>query len=118
MQILASSPLLAAVPTSDALEVCPGGSWTAANVAALETLSGALAPQLDRSTAVTLDMTGVRELDTIGAWLIAAGYAEPEMRKPRPEESDMLFTAEPPTNPVNPPKRRRRSDLDRRRSQS
>src|SRR5947209_11176073 len=70
MQILASSPLLAAVPTSDALEVCPGGSWTAANVAALETLSGALAPQLDRSTAVTLDMTGVRELDTIGAWLI------------------------------------------------
>ena len=61
----------------------------------------------------------VREVSSsIGAWLIAAGYAEPEMRKPRPEESDMLFTAEPPTNPVNPPKRRRRSDLDRRRSQS
>src|SRR5437868_3908300 len=70
MQILASSPLLAAVPTSDALEVRPGGSWTAANVAALETLFAALAPQLERSTAVTLDMTGVCELDTIGAWLI------------------------------------------------
>jgi len=52
MQILATSPLLAATPTGDALEVRPGGSWTAANVATLETLSAALAPQLDRSTVV------------------------------------------------------------------
>jgi phospholipid/cholesterol/gamma-HCH transport system permease protein len=70
MQILATTALLAATPTGDALEVRPGGAWTAANVATLETLSAALAPQLDRSTAVTVDMTEVRELDTLGAWLI------------------------------------------------
>ena len=70
MQILATSPLLAATPSGDALEVRPGGSWTAANVTTLESLSAALAPQLDRSTAVTVDMTEVRELDTLGAWLI------------------------------------------------
>src|SRR6266567_140530 len=70
MQILATSPVLAAIPTGNALEVRPGGSWTAANVATLETLSAALAPQLDRSTAVTVDLTEVRELDTLGAWLI------------------------------------------------
>ena len=70
MQILPTTALLAATPTGDALEVRPGGAWTAANVATLETLSAALAPQLDRSTAVTVDMTEVRELDTLGAWLI------------------------------------------------
>jgi phospholipid/cholesterol/gamma-HCH transport system permease protein len=70
MQILATSPVLAATPIDDAIEVRPGGSWTAANVATLESLSAALAPQLDQSTAVTVDMTEVRELDTLGAWLI------------------------------------------------
>jgi phospholipid/cholesterol/gamma-HCH transport system permease protein len=52
------------------LELRPGGSWTAANVTTLETLSAALAPQLERSAEVTVDMTEVRELDTLGAWLI------------------------------------------------
>ncbi len=70
MQILATSALLAATPNGDALELRPGGSWTAANVATLETLSASVAPQLGRSTAVTVDMTEVGELDTLGAWLI------------------------------------------------
>jgi phospholipid/cholesterol/gamma-HCH transport system permease protein len=48
----------------------PGGSWTAANVATLESLSGSVAAQLDRSKTVRLDMAGVRELDTLGAWLL------------------------------------------------
>jgi phospholipid/cholesterol/gamma-HCH transport system permease protein len=70
MQILATSPLLAATPTGNALEVRPGGSWTAANGTKLEILSAAVAPRLDRSTSVTVDMTEVRELDTLGAWLL------------------------------------------------
>jgi phospholipid/cholesterol/gamma-HCH transport system permease protein len=70
MQILATSAVLAVIPNGDALELRPGGSWTAANVATLETLSAAAAPQLERSTAVTVDMTEVGELDTLGAWLI------------------------------------------------
>ncbi len=69
-RILATSPVLAATPAGDVLEVRPGGSWTAANVTTLETLSAALAPQLERSAEVTVDMTEVRELDTLGAWLI------------------------------------------------
>jgi phospholipid/cholesterol/gamma-HCH transport system permease protein len=61
MQILASSALLAATPIGDTLKVCPGGSWTTANVTTLEALSAALAPQLEQSTAVTVDMTDVRD---------------------------------------------------------
>jgi phospholipid/cholesterol/gamma-HCH transport system permease protein len=52
------------------LELQPGGSWTAANVTTLEALSDSVAAQLDRSKVVKVDMAGVRELDTLGAWLI------------------------------------------------
>jgi phospholipid/cholesterol/gamma-HCH transport system permease protein len=67
---LAFPPLLTVTPSGDALELRPAGSWTAANVTALEALSDAVAPQLDRSKAVKLDMAEVRELDTLGAWLL------------------------------------------------
>jgi phospholipid/cholesterol/gamma-HCH transport system permease protein len=67
---LASPPLLSAIPSGDVLELRPGGSWTAANVTSLEALSGAVAEQLDRSKSVKLDMADVRELDTVGGWLL------------------------------------------------
>jgi phospholipid/cholesterol/gamma-HCH transport system permease protein len=67
---LTSAPQLTATASGDALELRPGGSWTAANVATLEVLSGAVTAQLDRSNTVRLDMAGVRELDTLGAWLL------------------------------------------------
>jgi phospholipid/cholesterol/gamma-HCH transport system permease protein len=67
---LAAAPQLTATASDDVLELRPGGSWTAANVATLEALSGAVTAQLDRSKAVRLDMAGVRELDTLGAWLL------------------------------------------------
>ncbi|MGB8398387.1 ABC transporter permease [Bradyrhizobium sp.] len=67
---MAIPPLLAAEPVGDVLELRPAGSWTAASVTTLEALSAAIAPQLDRSAAVRVDMAGVRELDTVGAWLI------------------------------------------------
>src|SRR6201998_1071079 len=69
-QILATAPQLTASTLGDALELRPGGSWTAANVATLETLSGSVTAQIDRSKTVRLDMAGVRELDTLGAWLL------------------------------------------------
>jgi phospholipid/cholesterol/gamma-HCH transport system permease protein len=59
-----------ATPSGDVLELRPGGSWTAANVTALESLSNGVAAELDRSRAVKLDMAGVSELDTLGAWLL------------------------------------------------
>ncbi|KRR14671.1 ABC transporter permease [Bradyrhizobium jicamae] len=65
-----TATLLTDTLSGDVLELRPGGSWTAANAAALERLSGDVAPQVDRATAVKVDMAGVRELDTLGAWLL------------------------------------------------
>ncbi len=67
---MASSPLLTATPAGDVLELRPGGAWTAANVTTLEALSDSVVDQLDRSKSVKLDMAEVRELDTLGAWLL------------------------------------------------
>jgi phospholipid/cholesterol/gamma-HCH transport system permease protein len=67
---LTAPPLLTATPSGDVLEVRPGGAWTAANAATLEVLSSSIAGELDTARAVKLDMTGVRELDTLGAWLL------------------------------------------------
>src|SRR6202158_3387367 len=70
MQILASPPLLTATPSGDVLELRPGGSWTAANVTTLEALSDVIIAELDRARSVRMDMAEVRELDTLGAWLL------------------------------------------------
>jgi phospholipid/cholesterol/gamma-HCH transport system permease protein len=67
---LANAPQLTVTASDDILELRPGGSWTAANVATLEALSGDATAEIDRSRAVRLDMAGVRELDTLGAWLL------------------------------------------------
>ncbi|WP_291685373.1 MlaE family lipid ABC transporter permease subunit [Bradyrhizobium sp.] len=67
---MASPPLLTATPAGDVLELRPGGSWTSANVTTLEALSDTVTGQLDGSKCVKLDMAGVRELDTLGAWLL------------------------------------------------
>ena len=68
--MLTTAPLLAATPSGDVLELRPGGSWTATNAAALERLSEAVASQLDQSAIVRVDMAEVRELDTLGAWVL------------------------------------------------
>ena len=68
---MATAPLLTATSSGDALELRPAGSWTASKMlATLERLSNDIAPQLDRAAAIKLDMAGVRELDTLGAWLL------------------------------------------------
>jgi phospholipid/cholesterol/gamma-HCH transport system permease protein len=67
---LATPLLLTATPSGDVLELRPGGAWTAANAATLEVLSSSITGELDRAKAVKLDMAGVRELDTLGAWLL------------------------------------------------
>ncbi|MBV9560587.1 MAG: ABC transporter permease [Bradyrhizobium sp.] len=65
-----SSPLLTATATGDGIELRPVGSWTAAHVKSLEALSDGVAAELDRSRSVKLDLAGLSELDTLGAWLI------------------------------------------------
>jgi phospholipid/cholesterol/gamma-HCH transport system permease protein len=67
---VSSEPLLLATLSGDVLELRPEGPWTAANVSKLDVLSRSVWEAVDRSKAVTLDMTGVSELDTLGAWLL------------------------------------------------
>ena len=67
---MTTTPVLTAISNDDGLELRPAGSWIAANAAALEALSVDVAPQLDRAATVRMDMSGVRELDTLGAWLL------------------------------------------------
>ncbi|WGD54957.1 MlaE family lipid ABC transporter permease subunit [Bradyrhizobium sp. CB1650] len=65
-----SEPLLRATPSGDVLELRPEGPWIAANGPKLDALSRSVWAAVDRSKAVTLDMAGVSELDTLGAWLL------------------------------------------------
>jgi phospholipid/cholesterol/gamma-HCH transport system permease protein len=62
--------LLTATTSGDALELRPSGAWTAANAATLEVLSGSLDAEIDRAPKLKLDMAGLGELDTLGAWLL------------------------------------------------
>ncbi len=63
-------PMLLAAPSGDVLNLRPEGPWTAANVVTLETLSRSVGADVDRSRVVTLDMSGVSALDTLGAWVL------------------------------------------------
>ncbi len=67
---MATAPQLTVTSTGNALELRPVGSWIAANVSALEMLSDAVMPQLERAKSLKIDMKGVSELDTLGAWLL------------------------------------------------
>ncbi len=67
---MTSEPFLAAAQSGEELELRPGGSWTAGNVARLEALSDAAVADIARSKTLKLDMAGVSELDTLGAWLL------------------------------------------------
>jgi phospholipid/cholesterol/gamma-HCH transport system permease protein len=65
-----SKPLLLATPSGDALKLRPEGPWIAAHVATLETLARSVGADVGKSRAVTLDMSGVSALDTLGAWIL------------------------------------------------
>jgi len=67
---LNSEPALSVTNEAGALDLRPSGSWTAAYGSALEDLYGGIAPQLQQMKHVRIDMSGVAELDTLGAWLL------------------------------------------------
>ena len=67
---MATAPVLTATSRGDVLELRLAGSWTAAYVATLESLSAALGSQIDRAARMQIDISGVGELDTLGAWLL------------------------------------------------
>jgi phospholipid/cholesterol/gamma-HCH transport system permease protein len=67
---LSSAPVLGEATQGDTLELHPSGSWTAAYAAPLESLFDAVSPKLQQTKILKIDMADVRELDTLGAWLL------------------------------------------------
>jgi phospholipid/cholesterol/gamma-HCH transport system permease protein len=67
---LNAAPLLGAATQGDTLELSPSGPWTVAHGHALEGLFDAVSPRLAETKNLKIDMTDVRELDTLGAWLL------------------------------------------------
>jgi phospholipid/cholesterol/gamma-HCH transport system permease protein len=66
---LSAAPLLGAATHGETLELSPSGPWTAAHGATLEGLFDTVSPRLAETKNLKIDMTDVRELDTLGAWL-------------------------------------------------
>jgi phospholipid/cholesterol/gamma-HCH transport system permease protein len=52
------------------LELAARGSWTAPNAGELEAAVERVAGEAPQTTDVSIDMAGVREFDTFGAWLL------------------------------------------------
>jgi len=48
----------------------PSGSWTAAHASTLENLVNVASPAVQQTQNLKIDMADVRELDTLGAWLL------------------------------------------------
>jgi len=67
---LATEPQLIVTSTGDGVEIRPSGSWIAANVGVLERLATSVASRVEQAKSLGLDMGGVSELDTLGAWLL------------------------------------------------
>jgi phospholipid/cholesterol/gamma-HCH transport system permease protein len=67
---VSSAPLLNVATVGDTLELRPTGSWTMINANLLEGLFDAAAPQLAQAKRLRVDLAGVREIDTLGAWLL------------------------------------------------
>jgi len=63
-------PLLSSTMVGDRLRLVPAGSWTAAHSQVLEQLVDAVAPTAANAKGISIDMAGVQELDTLGAWLL------------------------------------------------
>ena len=64
------APFLVAAIQGETLELRPSGSWTAVHANAIESLFEVALPKLQQATNLKIDMTDVRELDTLGAWLL------------------------------------------------
>jgi phospholipid/cholesterol/gamma-HCH transport system permease protein len=62
--------LLTSKLKGERFELAAAGSWTAAHADELEVLVDRVAAEAPKAKKVSIDMTGVREFDTFGAWLL------------------------------------------------
>lgn len=68
--MVSNRSLLTAKFEDGQLELAAGGSWTATHANELESLVDGVAEDASRARSVSIDMHGVREFDTFGAWLL------------------------------------------------
>jgi phospholipid/cholesterol/gamma-HCH transport system permease protein len=67
---MGSEPVLNSRINGERLELTAGGSWTAPFAGLLEPLIEAQSANAERQRTMSIDMAGVREIDTFGAWLL------------------------------------------------
>jgi phospholipid/cholesterol/gamma-HCH transport system permease protein len=67
---MSANSILRCTATGDLVDLAPLGDWTAAHLEMLEQGLAAVAPQISTARKLAIDMAGVRELDTFGAWLL------------------------------------------------
>ena len=68
--MLNAAPLLGAATQDETLVLSPSGSWTAVHAATLEGLIDFVSLKVQQTRKLTIDMADIRELDTLGAWLL------------------------------------------------
>ena len=69
-RLVSSQPSLVSTIKDGRLELCAAGAWTAAHARTLEHLIDAAVRDLEGASLLALDTSGVRALDTFGAWLL------------------------------------------------
>ncbi len=67
---MSSGPVLSSTVVGERLKLTAAGSWTAPFAAVLEPLIESQASAAPRVPSMSIDMAGVREFDTFGAWLL------------------------------------------------
>ena len=67
---MAPDSVLNSTIAGNSLELSPVGAWTAAYSQTLDERLTAVAPQISAARNLTINMAGIRELDTLGAWLL------------------------------------------------
>ena len=68
--IMGGEPVLSSKIQDERLELSASGSWTAAHSEVLERQIAAVAEHVFSTRTATIDIAGVAELDTLGAWLL------------------------------------------------
>ena len=67
---MSTPPLLGTATQDQTLVLSPSGSWTAVHAATLERLINLVPASVQKTQKLKIDMADVRELDTLGAWLL------------------------------------------------
>jgi phospholipid/cholesterol/gamma-HCH transport system permease protein len=67
---MSEEPVLTSRLRGERLELVAAGAWTVVHTAALERSVEAAAREVEKAKATSIDMASVRELDTLGAWLL------------------------------------------------